>query len=148
MSGIGVPNYFVLGAGGFLGLLLAALLLRSACDLCLVEPPPGYPRCLLITLLLVLIAVPLGIGASFMAAMIAAAVRISSSNAPLVAMLLALPASAVICTLVFLAAFRVGPLKAAAIWLVNTLLNGLVATVLLLLLMGGWVTVEAVRRLF
>ena len=136
-----------MSVGVIFGLLLTALLLRSACDLCSVEPPPSYLRCIVVTIILTAISVPISMGASIAAAVVVTALRFSAGNVPFVATLFALPVVAVISTLIFVVAFRVRVLKGSAIWLVNTLINSVVYAVMLLLLFGGWTLVDGVRRL-
>jgi len=136
------------GAGAVAGLLLGALLLRSACDLCLVEPPPRYLRCLLLTIVLALVGTPIGYGAKWASTRLTGELGLAPDNAPFLAVVLVLPILAIVCVLLYIAALRVRVAKAATIWVVNTLISSVVAAVLVMLVIGGWTTVDSVRRLF
>ena len=130
--------------GGPIGLLLAGVLLKAACDLCSVEPPPHLVRCLVIALVLVAIGAPLGYGAHLLGKSLGP----SENLAVLVAVVLFLPFFAIISTLIFVPSLRVRPLKGAKIWLVQTLINAVVGAVVVMLVIGGWTTVDSIRRLF
>jgi hypothetical protein len=142
--GLGPLGTEAVGAGIVIGLFLGALLLRSACDLCQVEPPPKYLRCLALTIVLALI----GFGAKWAASRLTGELGVAPDNAPFIAVLLALPILAIVSVFIFIAALRVRPAKAATVWVVNTLISSVVAAVLVMLVVGGWTTVDSVRRLF
>src|SRR5579862_2315989 len=106
-----------------LGVLLGALLLRSACDLCQVEPAPSYWRCLMLTIFLAIIGVPIAYGVAWAGGKMTSGLGVAPDNAPFLAAILALPLLAIACILVYITALRVRPGKAATIWLVNTLIS-------------------------
>src|SRR5690349_21379269 len=87
--------------GGVLGLLLSALLLRSACDLGGLDPAPSYLRCLVVALITGLLNAPIGFGIG----VVVQALHLSETAAAVVGVLVALPATAAISTLVYLVAF-------------------------------------------
>src|SRR5262245_34717077 len=118
--------------GGPIGLALAGLLLKAACDLCSVEPPPHLVRCLVIAIVLAAIGAPLGYGAYLLGKTLGP----SDTLAALVAVLLFVPVFAVISTLIFMPSLRVRPLKGAKIWLVQTLINAVVGGVVVMLVIG------------
>jgi len=130
------------------GILLGALLLRSACDLCTVEPAPSYWRCLALTIALGLIGVPMAYGVWWAGTRITGQLGVAPDNGPFLAAILALPLLAIVCILLYIAALRVRPGKAATIWLVKTLITSVVGAVLAMLVVGGWTIVDGVRRLF
>jgi hypothetical protein len=145
---IGPLGTEAVGAGIVIGLFLGALLLRSACDLCQIDPPPKYLRCLVLTIVLALIGAPIGFGAKWAATRLTGELGVAPDNAPFIAVLLALPLLAIVSVFIYIAALRVRPTKAATVWLVNTLISSVVAAVLVMLVVGGWTTVDSVRRLF
>ncbi len=146
--GFGTLGFETLGAIAIVGILLGALLLRSACDLCLVEPAPSYLRCLLLTIVLAPVGVLIGYGANWAASRLTGQLGVAPDNGPFIAVLLALPLLAICCVAIYIFALRVRPAKAATIWLVNTLISSVVTAVLVMLIVGGWTTVDSVRRLF
>jgi hypothetical protein len=146
--GLGPIATEAIGAAIVGAVLLGALLLRSACDLCSIEPPPKYLRCLALTLVLALIGAPIGYGAKWAASRLTGELGIAPDNAPFIAVVLALPILAIVCVLLYVPALRVRPMKAASIWVVNTLISSVVSAVLVMLVIGGWATVDSVRRLF
>ncbi len=146
--GFGTLGIETLVAIAIVGILLGALLLRSACDLCLVEPAPSYLRCLLLTAVLAPVVALIGYGANWAASRLTGQLGVAPDNAPFIAVLLAIPVLAIVCVVVYIFALRVQPTKAATIWLVNTLISSVVTAVLVMLVVGGWTTVDSVRRLF
>jgi hypothetical protein len=134
----------VSAVGGVLGLLLSALLLRSACDLWGLDPAPSYLRCLAVTLITDLVNAPIGYGI----AVGVQALHISDTATAVIAILVAVPAAAAIDTVVFLVAFRLRFAQAFMIWLIYSLFSLLVGAVIFMLLLGGATTVGAARRLF
>lgn len=140
----GTSEILLLLVGGPLLFLIFGSLLKAACDLCSVEPPPHLVRCLVIALVLAAIVAPLG----YVAYLIGKAIGSSETIIVLVSLLVFLPLCAAISTAIFIPSLRVRPLKGARIWLVHTLINMVVGAVLGMLIIGGWTTVDSIRRLF
>src|SRR5947209_20428481 len=93
--------------GGLLGLLLSALLLRSACDLCGVDPAPSYWRCIVTALVLAVLTAPLGYGVSLGVGAFASALHLSETAAVILAVLADVPLTGAVSTLVIFIACRV-----------------------------------------
>lgn len=141
---IGTTEILLLVVGGPLLILLFGLLLKAACDLCSVEPPPHLVRCLVIALVLAAVAAPLGYAAYWVGSLAGS----SDTAIVLISLLVFLPLCAAISTAIFIPSLRVRPLKGARIWLIHTLINLVVGAVLGMLIVGGWTTVDSIRRLF
>ena len=131
-----------------LGLLLAALLLRSACDLCSVEPSPPYLRCVILTLVVLAAGAPLVWCSRYAATTLGASLAFGDDLIVIVTLAVFLPVYALLSTLIFVPSFRVRPVTGVKIWLVNTLITSVVAAVVGLIFVGGWTTVDGIRRLF
>ena len=141
---LGTNGILILAIGVPIAVLLAGVLLKAACDLCSVEPPPHLVRCLVLGVVLAGIAAPLGYGAMLAGKSLGS----SDQAAAVIAVAAFLPVFAAISILVFVVSLSVRPLKGARIWLVQTMVNLVVAAVGLMLVVGGWTTVESLRRLF
>lgn len=141
---LGTTEILLLVVGGPVLVFLCGLLLKAACDLCSVEPSPHLVRCLVIALILTAIAAPLAYAAYW----IGKSIGSSESAIAVVAALVFLPAFALISTAIFIPSLRVRPLKGVRIWLVHTSINAVVGAVVGMLIVGGWTTVDSIRRLF
>ena len=145
---LGILEIVTLVLGIPLGLLLAALLLKAACDVCSVEPPVHYFRCLIIVIVLQVLTAPLAFGLYYAGKHLPGALGVSETSAFVLGLLAFLPVSAVVSTIAYVLALRVGPLKGAKVWLVQNLINAVVTAVGVLLVIGCWTTVDSIRRLF
>jgi len=131
--------------------LLAALILRSACDLCGANPPPSYWRCLAVVVLLTAILTPLGLGAGFISGLLSTGMESQNVGGVLLITLVNLgfiAATVVITIATYMFALRLRFLKSLAVGLVNGLVSLLAYSVIGLIIVGSWTTVDAIRRLF
>lgn len=136
------------GFGLVMGLLIAGLLLRSACDLCGVDPSPSYLRCLVVALIQMLLNAALGFGMGYGVEAVATAIRLPDELAVIVGIGLTLLPSALLSTLINLIAFRAGFIRSFFIWLVDLLLNLLVMAIIVLILLGVAAMIGGIDRLF
>lgn len=134
--------------GGVIGLFLAALLLRSACDLCGVDPAPRYLRCLVVALVVGLIHAAIGYGLGRGMLAFASLLHLSDTAAAVLAVLADVPVSAAVSTVAFMIGLRLRFTKALLVWLIYTLLSLLIGAVIFMLALGGMTTIDAFGRLF
>ncbi len=133
--------------GILIGLFLAALLLRSACDLCQVEPSPGYWRCFALAVVLAPIGFGVSFGAEWAAGRVLTQLGYATADPTVLVVLLSLLVMAIVSVVIFVPVLRVRASKAALIWLLDTLLSGMVLAIMTLLMIGGWTIVGSIRRL-
>lgn len=141
---LGSNQLLMIAVGGPILIVLFGFLLKAACDLCSVEPSPHIVRCLVVALIMTAIGVPLGYAAYWLAK----SAGLTESSLAVAAIVIFLVAFAIISTLLFIPALGVRPIKGARIWLVHTLINSVVVAVGAMLVIGGWTTIDSIRRLF
>jgi hypothetical protein len=149
MADLNIPIYvWLIGgvAGGLLGLLLATLLFRSACDLVSVEPP-GWLKSAGIVLLTTALNAPINFGINLAVAALGRAMNLSPGWSLLLAIVMALPLNVLLAAVLYMFLLRVRFLKGALIWVLQTLMGSLVGGVGTLLVIGVWTIVDGVRRL-
>lgn len=155
--GVSLAIFIVIVVAGVLlaltAWLLKALTLRCACDLWSVDPSPGYLRCLLVTTILWPFLLAAMAGAVVGAMFLTAAFKPSPDNVVLLSVIFVscmfLPVSAVISIVTFVLAFRanrVGIVKGSVVWLLDTLLYGLICAVLALLVVGSITVIQSVTQ--
>ena len=129
-----------------LGLLLAALIFRSACDLCSVEPP-GWWKCVGIVVAVGLLGSAIG----FLIGLVAGAVGRSAGTSDLalqvIASMIGLGFQTVLAAVIYKPLLHVGFLKALLISVIQMLLTVLVMGVMVLLFIGGFTLLEGIFRL-
>lgn len=138
--------WFVGILGFFLSWPLAALFLRSACDLCNVEAP-GFFKALVLALVHALIAGAIGVGLGYGFGRLAKATGASATLAEVIAVILSLTISAVIAVAIYMPTLRTRFATSLRVWGWYYLISAVVYGVLLLLLIGGIATIEGLIRL-
>ncbi len=141
---LGSTELLLIAVGSPILIVLFGFLLKAACDLCSVEPAPHIIRCLVVALIMTAIGAPLAYAAYWLAK----SAGLTESSLAVVAIALFLLAFAIISTLLFIPALGVRPVKGVRIWLVHTLINTVVVAVGAMLVVGGWTTIDSIRRLF
>ena len=132
--------------GGLLGLALATLLFRSACDLTSIEPP-GWLKSSGIVLLTTALNVPIEIGVYWTVSALGRAVNVSAEWSLVLAIVAALPFNILSASVIYMFLIRVRFFKGALIWILQSLMGTLVSLIGVLLVIGVWTIADSVRRL-
>lgn len=134
------------GVGGLLALVWATLVLRWSCDLAEV-PAPGFGKALLIVLLVGVI-IGLGVfGLLIGLTAVGSVTRWSQGTIAGLVFVLSVGLISILSIPLFVPLLRARFGKAAAVWMWQALMHGIVGAVLLLLLVGGATVVQGVGRL-
>ena len=130
-----------------LGLFLAVLLFRSACDLCSIEPP-GWLKSVGIVVLLGVLTAPLGYGMMLAVSALGRTSGMSDVSIQIVGWLVSLPFQALVAGLLYRFLIPVKYFLGTLIWGIQALLSVLVMVVLGLFVVGCFTIVEGVLRVF
>jgi hypothetical protein len=132
--------------GFVIGLCLAVLILRSACDLCDV-PAPGFLKALVLMVAQSLISGAIGAGIGFGLGFLSTFIGASQSLFQLFGVAILLLISALIAVAIYMPTLRIRFTKALSVWGWQTFISAVVFGVAVMLLIGGISIVEGVGRL-